>query len=153
MPFLQDCFSTWHLAETNWAGTQWPLAFSCCIQSQGINLSTANTCQSHCGLQQEHKFLAENEQMRIPVEKDVAMLPNYPRKTISQRNQKKRISYRLPDKSRPSNTWAVKNLALPERFLKIRFTICFKHFSSLIFRVFLSFQSLIDVVSGSINTV
>lgn len=80
------------------------------------------------------QFLAENEQMRIPVEKDVAMLPNYPRKTISQRNQKKRISYRLPDKSRPSNTWAVKNLALPERFLKIRFTICFKHFSSLIFK-------------------
>lgn len=82
----------------------------------GNKFSHCRYLPSHYRLQQEHNFWQKMDQMRIPVEKeDVEMSPDYPRKTTSQRKQKKRISYRLPDKSRPSNTWAVKQLALTER--------------------------------------
>lgn len=60
---------------------------------------TATACLSAA----EVPFWQNIEQMGIPVEKDDAALPSYPRKTILQRNHKKKTSYRL---ARP--TWAVK---------------------------------------------
>lgn len=81
--FPQDCFSTWHLAETNQVGTQWSWPFLAAL-SQGINWATLVPACHTAGFDRSMTSGRKIEQ------RDIAMLANYHRKAISQGKQKEK---------------------------------------------------------------